>query len=133
MVGAIDFGTSYSGYAYSFHQSPTTIQRNRWNAGSRGLISEKTPTCILFDGDQNFSAFGFDAEDEFADFCYEKKQRECYFFRGYKMELYDKMVGMTSPLFALLETYFRFDCSITLQRKVSTKLKKGVLGFAAFF
>ena len=95
VVGAIDFGTSYSGYAYSFRHSRTDIQRNRWNAGSRGLISEKTPTCILFDGDQNFSAFGFDAEDEFAEICYETKQKKdsrCFFFRGYKMALYEKMV-----------------------------------------
>ena len=94
MVGAIDFGTSYSGYAYSFRRKSTDIQRNRWNAGARGLISEKTPTCILFDGDQNFRAFGFHAEDVFAEFCYKKKRHECFFFRCYKMKLYDKMVGM---------------------------------------
>ena len=93
-VGAIDFGTSYSGYAYSFCTSRTEIQRCRWNAGSRGLMSEKTPTCILFDADQNFLAFGFHAEDKFAEFCNKKKENECYFFRSYKMSLYDQMVGI---------------------------------------
>ena len=93
MVGAIDFGTSYSGYAYSFHDTWKDIKRNRWHAGSRGLTSEKTATCILFDDDKKFRAFGFHAEDVFAaDFC--DKKPECFFFRGYKMKLYDKMVGM---------------------------------------
>lgn len=98
VVGAIDFGTSYSGYAYSFSHSQKEIVRNRWYAGSRGLVSEKTRTCILFDAHQNFIDFGFDAEDKFADICNEKKEDECYFFKDYKMELYNHMVSIKEIL-----------------------------------
>ena len=99
MVGAIDFGTSYSGYAYSFTQTPTDIVRKRWNAGSRGLVSEKAPTCILLTNNEEFESFGFDAEDEFAEICYEKKQDEFYFCKGYKMALYNHMVNICTYSF----------------------------------
>ncbi|CAG2226933.1 unnamed protein product [Mytilus edulis] len=56
-VAAIDFGTTYSGYAFSsrtdFKRDPLEIHANQsWNAGSTQLASLKTPTCLLLDSDK---------------------------------------------------------------------------------
>ncbi|CAG2188783.1 unnamed protein product [Mytilus edulis] len=52
LVAAIDFGTTYSGYAFSmkdtYKTDPLKIHANQaWNAGGRQLLSLKTPTCLL--------------------------------------------------------------------------------------
>jgi hypothetical protein len=51
-VAAIDFGTTYSGYALSsiddFKKDPLKIVANQaWNAGTQRHFSLKTPTCLL--------------------------------------------------------------------------------------
>ena len=93
-VGAIDFGTSYSGYACSFRNNPQAIFTNVWYE-SGNLSSDKTPTSILFDKDKKFSAFGFEAEDAYASYCLDNEQKEWYFFKQYKMALYEQMVSFT--------------------------------------
>lgn len=46
VVAALDFGTTYSGYAYSFYQDPLKIFcPQTWFAGEGNLASLKTPTC----------------------------------------------------------------------------------------
>ena len=64
MVAALDFGTTYSGYAFSmrseFKTDPLKIHSNQtWNAGARALSSIKTPTCLLLDKEKKFVAFDF--------------------------------------------------------------------------
>ena len=47
MVAAVDFGTTYSAYAFSFRTSPKEILMNKnWGAGV-GFESYKAPTCVL--------------------------------------------------------------------------------------
>ena len=58
-------------------------------------MSQKTTTCALFDKDKNLVKFGFEAEDEYADLASEDQHREYYFFRRFKMKLFDKMVRLT--------------------------------------
>jgi hypothetical protein len=65
IVAAINFGTTFSGYAFSFrtdYQSdPMHISVNQqWTAGSRSLISVKAPTVVLLDKYKHFLAFGYD-------------------------------------------------------------------------
>jgi hypothetical protein len=54
----IDFGTTYSGYAFSsrhdFKKDQQKIFANQaWNAGSQRHFSLKTPTCLQFlEGDK---------------------------------------------------------------------------------
>lgn len=57
MVEAIDFGTTYSGYAFStisnFKLDPLKIHANQaWNAGGRQLLSlkKKRRVSFLMDG-----------------------------------------------------------------------------------
>ncbi|XP_056006368.1 heat shock 70 kDa protein 12A-like [Ostrea edulis] len=69
IVCAIDFGTTYSGYAYSmrtdYERNPLEIERNpAWLNEGPGTM--KTPTCILFDKSKNFHSFGYEAERKYA-------------------------------------------------------------------
>jgi len=66
LVAAIDFGTTFSGYAYSFKNDPLQIQTNAgWNAGTEKLISYRTPTCVLLTSSKEFDSFGFGAENKY--------------------------------------------------------------------
>ena len=78
-VASIDFGTTYSGYAFSskdeWERDPLKIHTNVWN--SSNLMSAKTPTTLLLSPKKEFLAFGYDAEniyseskDNFASFYY---------------------------------------------------------------
>lgn len=47
MVAALDFGTTYSAYAFSLRSSPNNILMNKnWGSGV-GFESFKAPTCVL--------------------------------------------------------------------------------------
>lgn len=92
LVGAIDFGTSYSGYAFSYINNKTGITTKRWMSGHSTLESEKTPTCILFDQEQKFKAFGYEAENTYAELCCNNQASDYYFFKNYKMALYNMSV-----------------------------------------
>ena len=45
VVAAIDFGTTFSGVAYSFKDSPSDVAVHNW--GKDQLASLKTPTTLL--------------------------------------------------------------------------------------
>jgi len=67
VVAAIDFGTTYSGYAFSFksdyNQDKLKIFTNsQWSCGEKVVTSYKTPTSLLLDGSLQFVAFGHEAE-----------------------------------------------------------------------
>lgn len=87
VVAAIDFGTAYSGYAFSFledyNREPYDISTNPWNKYSD---SYKIPTSILFDAEKNFVAFGDEAEQKYP----EIKKAGCYFYQKFKMLLFDR-------------------------------------------
>ena len=97
MVAAIDFGTTFSGYAFSFRhefqQDPLKVTASQWLTGSRVAISLKTSSCILFDKNKRFSAFGFEAEDRYSDLTLDGLDRDWYYFRRFKMHLYNSQVG----------------------------------------
>ena len=96
-VAAIDFGTTYSGYAFSsrtdFKRDPLEIHANQsWNAGSTQLASLKTPTCLLLDSDKKFVAFGYEAENEYADLISDQLHGDYFYFSRIKMYLYQNKV-----------------------------------------
>jgi len=93
IVAAIDFGTTYSGYAYSLKNDPTHISMNqRWIAGSETLISHKTPTSVLVNPQKQFDSFGYDAENKFLDLLDDGKADGWMFFRWFKMILHNSKV-----------------------------------------
>lgn len=94
LVAAIDFGTTYSGYAFStahdYSKDPTAVSSHTWSGGQ--LMSLKTSTCVLFKSDKTFDCFGFKAEDQYMDLSLDKKNEDWYFFRRFKMQLYHNKV-----------------------------------------
>lgn len=96
LVAAIDFGTTFSGYAFSFlhdyNKDPLKISVSTWNAGVGTLVSLKTSTCILFDSTQKFHSFGYEAEEKYSNLALDDKHHDWYYFRRFKMMLYSKTV-----------------------------------------
>ena len=97
-VAAIDFGTTYSGYALSsiddFKKDPLKIVANQaWNAGSQRHLSLKTPTCLLLDDKEELVSFGYEAENKYSDIVIDRKQNEYLFFQRFKMQLYKNKVN----------------------------------------
>eukprot|EP00105_Crassostrea_gigas_P014748 XP_011431527.2 PREDICTED: heat shock 70 kDa protein 12A [Crassostrea gigas] len=90
LVAAIDFGTVYSGYAYSFKAEWPTVMTNTWCGGE--FLSYKTPSALLLNPDQSFNSFGFDAEREYASLTeYDKDSEKYFFFQRFKMILKSSM------------------------------------------
>ncbi|XP_053400026.1 heat shock 70 kDa protein 12A-like [Mercenaria mercenaria] len=93
VVAAIDFGSTFSGYAFSFSHDyevePTKVSVNTsWVAGSAGLMSLKTPTILLLDNNKKFVAFGDEAEEKYLDIAADEEHHKYYYFRRFKMLLY---------------------------------------------
>ncbi|KAL3831482.1 hypothetical protein ACJMK2_023223 [Sinanodonta woodiana] len=94
VVAAIDFGTTYSGYAYSFlsdfKNDPLTIFANMsWNSGGdEGLVTDKTPTSILFEPNGNFHSFGYQAENKYDNLVNDDEHKDWYYFSRFKMTLH---------------------------------------------
>lgn len=90
-VAAIDFGTTYSGYAYAsvkdLKDDTGKIVINIWNSGS--YMSQKAPTCILLNPKQEFDSFGYDAETKYSQMAGEDEDfKDWYYFYRFKMSLY---------------------------------------------
>lgn len=88
VVVAIDFGTTFSGYAFSFTRDPGSIHMMRkWEGGDAGLINQKTPTSLLLTPDGQFHSFGFRARDFYHDLDPKKADKWLY-FEKFKMVLH---------------------------------------------
>ena len=95
LVAAIDFGTTYSGAAVSFHheyiENPTRIYALK--IGDPRL-SMKTKTCILVKPDgQTCYKFGDAAESYYYEQLDETERQKWYYFSRFKMELYQMNVS----------------------------------------
>lgn len=97
MVVAIDFGTTYSGYAFSlrsdFDKDPLKIKANQaWVAGHKYHLSLKTPSTLLLDKAGKFIAFGYDAELRYNNIALDETQKDFLYFERFKMSLYNNEV-----------------------------------------
>lgn len=93
LVVAIDFGTSYSGYAYStrddFLTDASKVFTNQpCNSNVQNMLSYKTPTCLLVKENKEFVAFGYDAESKYAELCSSGDESKYFYFQKFKMNLY---------------------------------------------
>lgn len=105
VIAAIDLGTTYSGYAYTFKhelerersaQDMCKVLSNTWQSdSSAGLISHKTPTSLLLTKDGNFDSFGYKAEKKYTDLVNENKHIGWRFYRKFKMVLHKNDVSTT--------------------------------------
>ncbi|KAK3610273.1 hypothetical protein CHS0354_029733 [Potamilus streckersoni] len=101
LVVAIDFGTTYSGYAFQFKHEfandPTKISSPQaWNGGKSNLMSLKTATILLLNEKKEIKSFGFEAEDMYANICMDGKIDKYYYFRRFKMKLQEEGLKKTS-------------------------------------
>jgi len=92
-VVAIDIGTTYSGFAFSFIDDPFSISCQKWVAGTGRLMSEKTATSILLSPQGEFSAFGFEAEDHYTSLLQDDKHAGWMLFSRFKMMLFENKVS----------------------------------------
>ena len=99
-VVAIDFGTTYSGFAFSFikDQGKDSIFMNRQWENEQGGHTSKTPTCLLLKPDHSFDSFGYEAVEKYASLHDESNDQRYYFFQHFKMVLHSDKVAMTSVL-----------------------------------
>ena len=107
VVVAIDFGTTFSGYAFSFVPEPGTTppptdgesytrdgpihMMRRWEGGDPGVINQKTLTALLLNPEGQFQAFGFTARNFYHDLDPTEAQRWMYFDK-FKMALHSNPV-----------------------------------------
>lgn len=93
VVAAIDFGTTYSGYAYSmtddYKKDKLNISSAQWKSAT--MISPKTPTSVLLNSDKALVAFGYDAESEYTLLAEKNEHENYYYFRRFKMELFNEI------------------------------------------
>lgn len=92
IVTAIDFGTTYSGYAFSFRDDWSKIFTSVWQGGSR--LFNKTPTVLLLNNKAEFVAFGFDAEDKYVHYTEIGTDKDYYLFQRFKMILHQDKVNV---------------------------------------
>ncbi|XP_060566338.1 heat shock 70 kDa protein 12A-like [Ruditapes philippinarum] len=95
VVAAIDFGTTFSTWGFSFKHEfdldPTKVTAKQWS-GLESTISLKGPTTILINPDgKTIDSFGFDAETKYAELAEENQHKQWYFFKRFKMQLFDKI------------------------------------------
>ncbi|OWF38508.1 Heat shock 70 kDa protein 12B [Mizuhopecten yessoensis] len=91
-VAAIDFGTTYSGYAFSskdaFEEDPLKISTNSWNSGSD--LSYKAPTALLLTPKKEFKSFGYTAETDYTQMAEDGADlSKHYYFHRFKMLLHN--------------------------------------------
>lgn len=92
VVVAIDFGTTYSGYAYSLVTTPDEIYlMMRAQQGQYGAMNHKIPTILLLDEHGGFHSFGFEAREAYHDLD-EAESKKWLYFEKFKMELHSRKV-----------------------------------------
>ncbi|RWS28321.1 heat shock 70 kDa protein 12A-like protein [Leptotrombidium deliense] len=89
VVVAIDFGTTYSGYAFSFTRDPSNIHMMRkWDGGGNPDVhNHKTPTTLLLNPNGEFDSFGFAARENYHNLS-PKEVKKWLYFEKFKMNLH---------------------------------------------
>lgn len=127
LVAAIDFGTTFSGYAFAFKadykDDPLKISGYTWTLGSAAGLSLKTPTCVLFDKHGDFHSFGNEAEDKYTQLAEAEEHRDWYYFRRFKMQLYkshvSKMEVWPLVLYNSIRLFQMNQCALCIQMPAS--------------
>ncbi|KAI1287507.1 Heat shock 70 kDa protein 12A [Halotydeus destructor] len=89
VVVAIDFGTTYSGYAFSFTRDASNVHMMRkWDGGGDPDVNNhKTPTTLLLKADGEFHSFGFHARQTYHSLT-DKEAKRWLYFEKFKMTLH---------------------------------------------
>ncbi|CAL1526695.1 unnamed protein product [Lymnaea stagnalis] len=88
VVVAIDFGTTHSGYAFSFVRDPTSVyMMRRWAGEEPGVVNQKTLTSLLLTPEGEFHSFGYSARSSYLNLIPVEAKHWMY-FSTFKMELH---------------------------------------------
>jgi len=81
VYAGIDLGTTFFGYTFMFanEQDRIFVERGK----------EREPTCLLLKPDKTLAALGYQAVDDFCNSLDPDDQKEYYYFRQFKMQLYE--------------------------------------------
>lgn len=117
-VVAIDFGTTYSGFAFAFNhkEGEGGIHMNKEWGNEQGFSNLKTPTSLLLRPDGQFDSFGFEADEKYANF-FNGEDQEYMYFKRFKMTLHKSEVKSLS--YESLFTYVRLLLILSAVKKYS--------------
>ena len=92
-VVAIDFGTTYSGFAFAFNhkEGEGGIHMNKEWGNEQGFSNLKTPTSLLLRPNGQFDSFGFEADEKYTNF-FNGEDQEYMYFKRFKMTLHKSEV-----------------------------------------
>ena len=110
-VIAIDFGTTFSGYAFSMRGDKENIKMKKSWGAELGFQAYKSPTTILTNPDGSFNSFGFEAETNFADLDSDDIKEGYQLFQRFKMELYSQEVLLSICVISPVQILVCIDCS----------------------
>jgi len=117
VVAAYDFGTTYSGYAFSFYDKVMAIRyQQTWEGAPKELMSQKTATSLLLNPQGEFDKFGYEAETKYAELAAEVKHEGWRLFRQFKMLLHNNKVR-----FRTLTTRVTIIRDLNMQRDLYTE------------
>ncbi|XP_052787474.1 heat shock 70 kDa protein 12A-like [Mya arenaria] len=137
LVAAIDFGTTYSSWAFSFQHEydsdPTKVFAKQW----KGQESQKGPTCALIEPNgKTLHAFGFDAETKYFELLEEDNDEGYFFFKRFKMRLLGQTIHrdteiediqgkslLAKTVFALSLKYLKDDLIAVTNDRISGMIK----------
>ena len=87
VVAAIDIGTANTGFAFALVNDETQIRTGTFR---NMLEQDRVPTMLLLDPNKEFHSLDDEALEKFTNIESEKKQKNWFFFRLFKMELYKR-------------------------------------------
>jgi hypothetical protein len=113
VIVAIDFGTTFSGYAFCFPNDVTSAREHgealpsihvmrKWEDGDPGAVDMKTPTTLLLTPEREFHSFGFTARNFYHDLSPAEARRWLY-FEKFKMALHHCSVRTSIRFIVMLD------------------------------
>ena len=92
-VVGIDFGTTYSGYAFGskldFARDYPKINTSIWEG--KKLVSVKAPTAVLLNANKELDSFGYEAENRYSELLSEEEHENYYYYHQFKMLLHNQV------------------------------------------
>ena len=113
LVAAIDFGTTFSGYAFSLKSNKYDIKMNKNWGEELTCSSYKAPTSVMTKPDGTFHSFGYTAESDYMEL--DPNQDAIGGPTGYNLYRHFKMLlhNQVKQIFLLHHIIHR-PCSITI-------------------
>jgi len=137
-VVAIDFGTTYSGFAFSFNDEIAEggIHMNRDWGNEEGHSTLKTPTSILLRPNKEFDSFGYHADDRYVHFTY-GEEKKYYYLKHFKMELHkskdlNRTTQLTEASGKKVDALLVFSLSIKFMKDEAIKTIRTRIGDESF-